>query len=160
MGTAKDPKALGKETSEKRRKAAAESANVLRVYFAKWQRVFPSQPMLPALPVYLEALSDLSPGMLEEGCKEASKRMTRFPAPGHIREAIPSRQEYAGPPALTYPEVSQEEREQAIADTQEFKRRIMAIVRQHAKKFSFYPPPPKRSLAEQKEILRKKGFLK
>ena len=101
--------------------------------------------------------------MLEEGCREASKRMTRFPAPGHIREAIPTRQEYAGLPQIAYPPVSQEEREQALAETREFKRKIMAIVRDHAKKIE-YPRALEhritRSLAEQKEILRRKGFLK
>jgi len=120
--------------------------------------------MGPALPVYLEALSDLGPAMIEAGCIEITKRMRRFPAPGDIRESIPARQEYAGLPQLTYPEVSKTERDEAIELMRPFVEELRRRISVEAKKLSpwrFYGSTPShRSIAEQKEILRKRGFLK
>jgi len=105
------------------------------------------------------------------GCAGATKRMERFPAPGHIRSCVPWNHEYAGLPALTYPPVSQEERDEAI--------RAAEPIVAHLRKLFFDSriqrgpgpagsvtstelriPVQVRSLQEQKAILRKRGLLK
>lgn len=118
---------------------------------------------------FYEGLKDLSPREMEAACQEALRTSEFMPVVATIRQSLErvrasraDREEYAGVPLLTYPEVSQEERERALAETEETKRKIMSIVRDHAKKIRFplTSPASARTLAEQKEILRKKGFLK
>jgi len=150
------------EQKASRKETSVQCLKVLTSYFRKWQLVFPNQPMLPALPVYLEALSDLNPEQMAMGCAGATKRMERFPTPGHIRSCVPYNHEYAGLPALTYPPVSQEERDEAIKAAEPIVAHLRKLFSFPVKVVGRVAPlsSTPRSLQEQKAILRKRGLLK
>lgn len=159
---------LQRGTSEERMRSLARSADVLSKYFRSWARGFPNQPIgRDTVAFYLEALSDLSPEQIESGCREAIKTAEVFPKPGHIRSAIPFDETlFLGPRQLTYPEVTQQERDEAL----KFSEALASVIQKERAK---YPPtktaaaiakklniPPTRlTLEQQKEILRKKGYL-
>lgn len=110
--------------------------------------------------VYLEALADLSPAQIDRGCQEAIKSAEQFPKPGHIRAAIPiDRSTFLGPPMLTYPEISEEEREEALKFSEQL-RENLGPTPPCEKKKQIPVQPSKLTLSEQKEILRRKGYLK
>ena len=101
---------------------------------------------------YLEALSDLTAAQIDAGCREAIRTAEVFPKPGHIRKAVPYSHEDAlsGPPQLTYPDVTAEDREEALKYSEALKS---ALSKTKPVKGS------KLTIDEQKAILRAKGFL-
>ena len=162
-------KASRNATSAAASQRLAKCGRILTEYFAKWQLAFPNYPAgAKMMAVYLEFLADLGPDCLAIGCREASLRMREFPKPGHIREAIPSRQEYAGLPQLSYPEITQEERDRAIEITrpliEELKRRLSVPNKKPGGRLyggaRLGARRPARSWEEQKAEARKRGFLK
>lgn len=118
---------------------------------------------------YLEAFDDFSPEKLEYGCRESTRTAKQFPKPGHIREAAEGyrpkgdRSEYSGPALEWDPELERERQ----ARERSFKA---AVARGEEKPWTppepvphgerFKIAPSTKSLEEQKEELRKKGFLK
>jgi hypothetical protein len=117
------------------------------------------------LACYLEALSDLTPEQLEEACREATRTAEQFPKPGHIRNAVRSGRtgEFLGPPLLMYPEISQEERDEAIKECRkqmgnEWAKTLDSLKPKPAKTFTVRPSTL--NLEGQKRVLREKGFLK
>jgi hypothetical protein len=107
-------------------------------------------------------IEDLTPDQIEAGCTEATKVAEQFPKPGHIRAAVPTvRSVFLGPPQLSYPEVSQEERDSALEYSAAL-RRVLAKAPSKApeeKKKWLNPPPSKFTVEQQREILRTKGYL-
>jgi len=150
-------------TSEERLKNLARSADVLAKYFQKWSVVFPNHPTGGrAVAIYVEALSDLTPDQIEAGCAEAIKTAEQFPKPGHIRAAVPTVQTiFLGPSQLTYPETTQEERDAALEYSAPLRARLAASPRKELSigRKQINLPPSKFSVDEQKEILRRKGYL-
>lgn len=160
-------------TSESRRRNLAKCADVLGEYFQKWSKVFPNQPTgAAALAVYLEALSDLSPEQIEDGCAEATKTAEQFPKPGHIRHAVPfDRSVFMGPPQIEYPPVTDEERAAGL----EFSKALREVIHKKQKANPSVKtatvslrtlqrkwakvPQSQLTVEQQKEILRKKGLL-
>lgn len=71
---------------------------------------------------YRFALEDLTPEQLDRACKETLRtwQSNSMPAPGFVRSCLKNhagrREEFLGVPQLTYPEISQEERDAAIDD--------------------------------------------
>lgn len=114
--------------------------------------------------VYLEALSDLSPKAIEFGCIEATRTAERFPWPGHIRKAAESyhgnREEFLGPRLLSYPEISQEERDEALKFSDSLKKQLEPIPPPPAEAKKLTIVPSHLSLDEQKAELRRRGLLK
>ena len=158
-----DQNRLQTETSGERRKNLAKSADVLSKFFRKWAVIFPNHPTGgQALALYLEALKDLTPDQIEAGCREASKTAEQFPKPGHIRAAVPAvRSAFLGLPQLTYPRISEEEREEALEYSAAL-REVLAKTPPKAlaeKRKPFNVVPPRFTGDEQKEALRKKGYL-
>lgn len=158
-----DQNRLQIETSGERRKNLAKSADVLSKFFRRWAVIFPNHPTgKQAVMLYLEALNDLTPDQIEAGCTEATKVAEQFPKPGHIRAAVPTVDRvFLGPPRLTYPEVSQEERESALEYSAAL-RSVLAKAPSKApeeRKKRLNPPPSKFTVEQQREILRTKGYL-
>jgi hypothetical protein len=158
-----DQNLLQIETYGERRKNLAKSADVLSKYFRKWAVIFPNHPTgAQAVALYLELLSDLTPDQIEAGCGEAGKTAEQFPKPGHIRAAVPAvHSAFLGLPQLTYPRVSEEEREEALEYSATL-RRLLANTPPKApaeKRQRLNVVPPRFTVDEQKEVLRKKGYL-
>ena len=155
---------LPRGTSEERTKNLAKSADVLSRHFRKWARVFPNQPIgRETVLVYLEALADLSPEQIDAGCENAIKTAERFPAPGHIRKAVPfdDRTSYLGPRLLNYTEtLTPEERAEALKFSEALKKKLGVIPAKPAEPKKLTIVPSLRSIEEQKAELRRKGFLK
>lgn len=151
------------ETCEEPRKSLARSADVLSKFFREWAVIFPNHPTgAQAVACYLEALRDLNPDQIEAGCKEAIKVAQQFPKPGHIRAAVPVTQNiFLGPRQLTYPEVSKEDREAALEYSAALRRQLGIGREPTAAKMKTIPVPSSSvsSIEEQKEILRRKGYL-
>jgi len=152
--------------SAERTKNSAKSADVLSKYFQKWQVIFPNHPTgALALACYLEALADLSPEQLDGACREATRTAEQFPKPGHIRNAVGLGRtgEYLGPPLLTYPEISKEERDEAIKECRkqmgaEWAKTLESLKPNIRKTVTVRPSTL--DLEGQKRVLREKGFLK
>lgn len=114
--------------------------------------------------VYVEALDDLSPEQLEFGCKEATRIAEQLPKPGHIRTAAGAfrpkndRSEFLGP-ALDWNPVLEMER---IRRAEAYQK---ALTNGEITPEPQKPKPKKRiahvtkSIEEQKEELRKRGYL-
>ena len=68
---------------------------------------------------YIEGLKDLSPKQIQCGCERALKEVDRMPTIAHIRARIepPLQDIFTGNPR--YPEITQQEREQALEETKE-----------------------------------------
>jgi hypothetical protein len=111
----------------------------------------------------LEALADLSPEQIDAGCENAIKTAERFPAPGHIRKAVPfdDRTSYLGPPLLEYNEtLTPEERAEALKFSEALKKKLGIPAKPVAEPKKLTIVPSLLSLEEQKAELRRKGFLK
>jgi hypothetical protein len=163
-----------REINDEASRRSRKCAEILTRWFAKWLAVFPNHPITKMqTAVYLEALSDLSPDQLEMACLAATQRAEQFPKPGHIRNAVQIDRsgEFLGPPLLEYPEISQEERDAAVAECRaqlgpEWARSLrkmdgrasIARPRDIPKKIPVRPSGL--SVSQQKEILKSRGFLK
>jgi hypothetical protein len=141
---------------------------VLARWFDKWRLAFPTHEVSQKqLLVYAEALDDLTPEMIDAGCREAGRTAEQFPKPGHIRRALEAN--YAdteticfGPPAEKYPEPTAEEKAEHLKWREHYAKLEKEALAQRAKppgKKRYNPPPPRMSLEDQKKILREKGFL-
>jgi hypothetical protein len=99
---------------------------------------------------------------IDQGCREATRTAEQFPKPGHIRAAFKATQEqciFLGPRQLAYPEISQEEREEALKFSEELKKKLGPVEPKPGSKILTVRPSIL-SLDEQKRILREKGLLK
>ncbi len=152
---------LSNRNEAEKRKRLANFVKVLTGYFEKWKLVFPTHEISKEqLAVYLEALDDLSLLELLNGCREVIKTAANFPKPSEIIAAAKRVYEepLSGPKMLEYQEISKEEREEALKATEAIKKALTAG--SPAK-----PAPVKRivhvtkSIEEQKEELRKRGYI-
>jgi hypothetical protein len=116
--------------------------------------------------VYLEALGDLTPGQLENACRESTKTAERWPSPGDIRSAAARRTEttFLGPRRLHYldePQMTAEEREEALKDSAVLRKNLGTAPpnTQVEKRKRLNAGPPRFTVEEQKEVLRRKGYL-
>jgi len=151
---------------ESQRRQLARCADVLATWFEKWSAAFPTHEVSTfQIAVYAEALDDLSPEKLEFGCREATRTAEQFPKPGHVRRAAEAfkpktdRSEFLGPAlewnvTLEMERIQrQQEHERALTNgeiqpepqQENPKKRIVHVVR---------------PLEEQKEELRKRGWLR
>jgi hypothetical protein len=149
-------------TSEERRKNLARSADVLSRFFRKWAVIFPNHPTGgQAVAHYLEALSDLSPDQIESGCAEAIKTAEQFPKPGHIRAAVPVvHGVFLGLPQLSYPEISKEEREEALKYSAALRAALAKSPRSRPqKRRPLTLPASQFTIEQQREVLKRKGYL-
>lgn len=101
-----------------RKKHLAKLALVLERWFQKWGDAFPSHEITKLqVATYTEALDDLTPGQVEIGCREATRKAEQFPKPGHIRTALYAagvdEQRHERPKYLDEAPLSAEEREEA-----------------------------------------------
>jgi hypothetical protein len=117
--------------------------------------------------VYAEALIDLSQEALEHGCAEATRTAERFPWPGHIRKAAEGyrapedRSNLLSARGLDWvPELEAQRIERQIAWDRALAN---GEVQLEAPRVEQKPANPARrgfkSIAQQKEELRKKGWL-
>ena len=147
------------------RKRFAESTKVLTSWFQKWNHAFPSHGVTELqIAVYVEALDDLSPEQIDRGCREATRTAEQLPKPGHIRTALlnaeaESRFVGLGLPLLAYPEISQEERDEALKFSEELKKKL-GPPSQKNERPKLTVRPSTLSVEEQKRILRERGLLK
>lgn len=117
--------------NENRSKHLAKLALVLTQWFRKWGDTFPSHEVTKLqVATYLEALDDLTPGQLELGCREATRKAEQFPKPGHIRSALYAagvdEQRHERPKYLDEPPLTDEEREEAISYSRAFREMLAA----------------------------------
>jgi hypothetical protein len=161
------------ESDVDRMKRLAKSSVVLATWFRKWTNVFPTHEVTQKqILAYTEALDDLAPEQIDEGCREASRDAEQFPKPGHIRHALEGAKvsaipavQFMGPPLIEYSEVTQEEREQALEAQREYTEKLKRhlgigdrrVERKERKRFVFNHPV--KSFEEQKEELRRRGHL-
>ena len=114
--------------------------------------------------VYLEALDDLTPEQIDRGCREATRTAEQLPKPGHIRAGLKaigaqqSQQVFLGPQLLAYPRISQEERDEALARSEELRKRLGSAPARVTRP-TLTVRPSTLSLEEQKRILREKGYI-
>src|SRR5882724_575613 len=102
---------------------------VLVAYFKKWKLVFPTHEISKEqLGVYLQALSGLTIGELEDGCREVIKISLTFPKPAEIIAAARecTGEGFSGPPLLDYQDITDAEREAAFAENAEFTAKLKA----------------------------------
>ncbi len=150
-----------RESEDGRKRRWALSCAVLAKWFDKWRLVFPTHEVTQRqILAYAEALDDLSPEMISAGCCEAGRTAEQFPKPGHIRRALEAN--YAdtetisfGPPAITYPEVSQEERDAAIEERKGFMEALKKQLGERNRRVI----KPVKPIDQQLEDMRKGGYL-
>lgn len=110
---------------------------------------------------YAEALDDLSPEELEIGCREASRTAEQFPKPGHIRKALEENRpqhQFLGPRLEWDPKLEQERAQRAV----EWQRQLQEYNDAPQPSTSFIKQRiahVAKPITEQKEELRKKGWL-
>lgn len=153
---------------EKRR--LARLGNVLSRYFEKWMAVFQTHEVTKIqMAVYLEAVKDLSVGELEDGCREVIKTALTFPKPAEIIEAAKHQAkrsgEFLGPKMIEYPEITEEEREAAIAENADATAKLKAqlgkpeVIKSPAAGNKITTVPTTKSWEEQKRELERRGYL-
>lgn len=120
---------------------------------------------------YAQDLAHLTPEELDAAIVEARRTSEYMPVSATIRAAHEKMRStgentYLGPPLLHYPEITPEEREEALKFSQKLKEQLLLDKKTEAPPMT--PTPQKKivmprqstlSIAEQKEILRKRGFL-
>jgi hypothetical protein len=150
-----------------RQRLSSQRTIVLVRWFKTWMDMFPSHQITQnQMNGYLEALDDLTPEQIDVGCREASRTTEVFPKPAHIRAAMHTYygQEtvYSGPPQLTYPEISQEEREAALEFSQKVREHFAKDRPKDGEpgKKKLTIVPSKLSIEEQKAELKRRGYLK
>src|SRR5713101_2638677 len=102
--------------------------DVLRKHLAIFTEHY-RQPMSElSVLAYAEDLSDLSPEQLEAACIEARRTSEFMPVSATIRNCLSKIRSatpvFLGPPLLAYPEISQEEREEALKFSEEWKKKL------------------------------------
>jgi hypothetical protein len=125
--------------------------------------VFPTHEVSKEqLGVYLQALSQLSPAELEDGCREVIKTSVNFPKPAEIITAAKEctgAEPFYGPKMLTYAEVTDAEREAALAENADFTAKLKAQLGKPQAGKEIKIVPPIRTLEEQKRELERRGYL-
>ncbi len=115
---------------------------------------------------YAEDLSDLTPDQLDAACIEARRTSEFMPVSATIRNCHlkirSSEPVLLGPPQLTYPEISQEEREEALKYSAALRAALAKsppsqTQRQKRKPLAF--PPSQFTIEEQRAVLKRKGYL-
>jgi hypothetical protein len=111
---------------------------------------------------YAEDLSDLTPDQLDAACIEARRTSEFMPVSATIRNCFSkicdSDPIYLGPPLLTYPEITAEEREAALVFSEGLKKKL-GPPEPKPKGKTLTLRPPTLSIEAQKEELRKRGYL-
>jgi hypothetical protein len=111
---------------------------------------------------YAEDLADLTPEQLDAACIEARRTSEFMPVSATIRNCLSrihgSGQVYLGPPLLEYPEITAEEREAALVYSEELKEKLGPPEPRPGRK-ALTVRPSVLSVEQQKEELRKRGFL-
>jgi hypothetical protein len=132
---------------------------VLTRWFEKWRPVYPTHPVTKRqIAAYAEALDDMTPEQIDIGCREAGRSAENFPKPGHIREGFESSRQdtiYLGPPAIKYPEVSQEERDAALEERKVFTDALKKQLGERKKRVI----KPVKPIDQQLDDMRRKGYL-
>lgn len=160
---------LKNESEDDRKKRLAQLALSLSKWFTKWGNVFQTHEVTQLqILSYVEALDDLTPEEVEIGCREAGRTAEQFPKPGHIRKALLSSEKPEKPPAMPLlgppldwnPALEREriERQKLFkysltmgGETSKEKESVLGQPKRIA-----YPP---KSLEQQKEELRGKGWI-
>jgi hypothetical protein len=111
---------------------------------------------------YAEDLSDLTPEQLDAACIEARRTSEFMPVSATIRNCLStirsSEPVYLGPPLLEYPEITAGEREAALVFSEELKKKLGPPEPKPGRK-TLTVRPSMLSVEEQKEELRKRGYL-
>jgi hypothetical protein len=117
---------------------------------------------------YAEDLSKLTAEQLDAACIRARQSSEFMPVSAAVLKAheelrsqqMEDRSSYLGPPMIDYPEISQEEREDALKFSEELKKALgpRYIVQEVKNKITVRPSTL--SIDEQKRKLREKGFLR
>jgi hypothetical protein len=148
---------------ENQRKRLAMCADVLSKWFLKWSEVFPTHEVTRMqIATYAEALDDLLPEELEIACRQATRTAEQFPKPGHIRKALEGTTPiddtiYLGVPQISYPEPTPEEREEQRKAREEYAEKLREVVEPAGPRFKI--PQSQLSIEQQKEELKKRGYL-
>lgn len=104
--------------------------------------------------LYQEALKDLPPQILHKAFLRAAKNLKFRPTPAEIREAAEIEFEKRPQPRrLPEPELTPEEREAAMKETEAFRTKLKETLELK------HQPKVVASINKQKEELRKRGFL-
>ncbi len=116
--------------AKKPRQQSAWFWAVLRKHLAIFTEHY-RQPMSElSVLAYAEDLSDLSPEQLDAACIEARRTSEFMPVSATIRNCLSQARRaapiYLGPPLLKYPEVTAEEREDALKFSEELKKKLGA----------------------------------
>jgi hypothetical protein len=137
---------------------------VLRKHLAVFTEHY-RQPMSElSVLAYAEDLSDLTPDQLDAACIEARRTSEFMPVSATIRNCHlkirGTEPAFLGPPLLSYPEITAEEREAALVFSEELKKKLGLRDSMPKKNSpSLTVRPSMLSIDEQKEILRRKGYL-
>ena len=111
---------------------------------------------------YAEDLADLTPCQLDAACVEARRTSEFMPVSATIRNCLSrirsAEPVYLGPPLLEYPKVTAEEREAALVLSEELKKKLGPPEPKPGRKV-LTVRPSMLSIEEQKEALRKRGYL-
>ena len=104
---------------------------------------------------YQEALKDLPPRILHRAFLRAGKTCKFRPTPVEIRDAaeIEFEKEQQSRPRLPEPQLTPEEREAAMKETEKFREKLKETLELR------HEPKKVASIQKQKEELKKRGFL-
>ena len=148
-----------------RPKPSTKLWDVLRKHLAVFSEHYRQPVSELSVIAYAEDLADLTAEQLDAACNEARRTSEFMPVSATIRAAHEKRRKrnetiYLGPPMLTYPEVSQAEREAALQYSEDLRKKLSnSSPEPQPKKRKLTLRPSKLTICEQKEILRRKGFL-
>lgn len=136
--------------------------DVLRKHLAVFGEHY-RQPITElSVAAYAEDLADLTPQQLHAACIEARRTSEFMPVSATIRNCLSkirdSNPVYSGPPLLTYPDVTAEERESALVFSEELKKKL-GPQELKPRGRTLTVRPSMLSVEEQKEELRKRGYL-
>jgi len=122
------------------RKSARTSLDVLADWWALSLQIWKDDPSEELALVYRETLQNLKPEILHKAFLRVAKTCKYRPTPAEVLEAASIELELLTPPRTEFPQISQEEREAALAETAEAREKLRKSL--HEK------PAPSPSLAE------------
>lgn len=169
MGTEKArPRVLTRGGLGNQPKLSPECLAVMRRWLAVFTEHYRQRLSTLALLAYQTELADLTAEQLDSACREALRTSEYMPVVATIRSAHEllrvrnADATYLGPKLLAYPEVSQEERDAAVKESAEFTAKLKAYLgkaQPQVERPEIRPRQSTLSLAEQKKILERRGFL-
>src|SRR6266436_3826829 len=118
------------QKSEARKMQTPSSAflDVLRKHLAIFGEHYRQSITELSVATYAEDLADLTPEQLNAACIEARRTSEFMPVSATIRNCLSKMRStepvYLGPPLLEYPEITAEEREAALAFSEELKKKL------------------------------------